>query len=425
MTVYIRKNSIYYAVILYTLKIIEKNRGIEFKHTESIEKAEIIWDDQSDHSEPINLSFYQSLAANQSRLNHQNLLDGKLLIQDENGREDIIVTIFYMINCLQEINPDKLDLDQYGRFKFSASYQSKFDKIEDNLVEHLIDRFCDKHGIQGVKEKSTFFISHDIDSLYGSFLQDGFWALKRMKIGVILKLMIFELSRKPHWKNIDRIIKINGEYDVRTTFFWLVNKSKGHQGIKNADYNLSNERGLLEKVHRSGNTNGLHKSCSDMSIDEELEKGNLKTTYNRYHFLKFLPHTDWRKISDSKLDFDSSLGFSEHHGFRNSYGKAFQPFDIEANKPYDFIEAPLNFMDTTFHRYLDVPVNEIAETIINFYEKNPKNCNFSLLWHNAYFTSYKYNSFLEEYKKIVSFIHENEIECIGPQELIEKNKLEW
>ena len=55
-----------------------------------------------------------------------------------------------------------------------------------------------------------------------------------MKVGVILNLILFELTRRPHWRNIDKIIKINNEHDVRSTFFWLVNKGKGTLNVQNA-----------------------------------------------------------------------------------------------------------------------------------------------------------------------------------------------
>lgn len=425
MKIYIKKNAIYYSPILYVLKVIEKNRSIHFTVIDSADKAHIIWDDGNENSENISLNFYNYIAGNRSNLKHGNFFDSSLEIKDANGKEDIIATIFYMVNCLQEIEPSENELDHYGRFKYTASYQSKFENIQNNLVEQFIDRFCEKHKIIADKHESTFFISHDIDTIYGSLLQDGFWALKKMKIGVLLNLIAFELSRKPHWRNIDKIIKINSEYDIRSTFFWLVNNGKGLQDIKNSDYNITKEHDLLKLVDQSNNTNGLHKSCSTMTIDAELKKLDIKTSYNRYHFLNFLPHRDWKKISNSKLNFDCSLGFAEQYGFRNSYGKAFQPFDIDENKPYDFVEAPLNFMDGTFHKYMKVPTNEIGNKIINFYEDNSQNCDLSLLWHNTYFTNYKYNSFIDEYKKIITFIYESKIDCVSPKELVEKNKLEW
>ena len=162
-----------------------------------------------------------------------------------------------------------------------------------------------------------------------------------------------------------------------------------------------------------------------MSIDEERARAPLNSSSNRYHFLNFLPHRDWRRLSDSGLNFDASLGFAEHYGFRNSYGKAFQPFDHRHRRPYDFVEAPLTFMDTTFHKYLDTPPDRVGDVIIDFYERNATHCDLSLLWHNNYVSDYKYGSFLKEYKKVLAYLYESNIDCLTPQELVEQNQLEW
>ena len=82
-------------------------------------------------------------------------------------------------------------------------------------------------------------------------------------------------------------------------------------------------------------------------------------------------------------------------------------------------------MDTTFDKYMKIPVNKIADIVIKFYEENPENCDISLLWHNTYFTDFKYNSFIDEYKKIIGFIYENKIECVNAIDLINENRLTW
>lgn len=425
MKVYIKPETDYYYPTLYVLKIIEKNKTVHFDFVNSREEADIYWDHTNPGSKPIQLTFYDSLQNGNSDLSQGSVFKTLPEIIDKNEKKDTIASIFYMVNCIQEINPKNNELDQFGRYKFESSYQSRFNLIEKNLVQQEIDAFCNEHNIKGTNKRSTFFISHDIDTLYGSLFQDGFWALKNMKINAILALIGFELMRRPHWRNIDKIIKIDSEYDVRSTFFWLVNKGKGTQDIMNADYNIRKEQDLIKLVNQSGFTNGLHKSCSEMSINEELEKGNLTNNFNRYHFLNFQPHADWGKISESRIELDCSLGFAEHYGFRNSYGKAFQPFDLKNNKPYDFVEAPLNFMDGTFHKYMKIPANKIGSIIIDFFENNPNNCDFSLLWHNTYFTNYKYNSFIEEYKKVLAYIYENKIGYLTPYELIKQNSLAW
>jgi hypothetical protein len=418
--VYVKTGEIYSNVIKYVLKLIEKNQSITFEFQTQKSGTKLIWDHLDSESHYIHIDFYNSIRNKDFKFK----INDTISIVDENGRIDLIASIFYKVNCLQEFgNP--AELDEYERFKYLSSYQFKFNLIEENLVQNEINQLLKQHSIEGENRQSRFFISHDIDTIYGSFLQDGLWAVKNRKVGVVLKLILNEVCGKPHWRNIDKILKISNEYDVYTTFFWLVNQGVGLANIKNSDYKIDKQKDLIDLVEKSGSFNGIHKSCSSDSFETELKKSTLKTTFNRYHFLKFLPEIDWEILSESPIQLDCSLGFAEHYGFRNSYGKSFQPYDVFNDQPYNFIEAPLHFMDTTFHQYLKIPKSKIGDIVIDFCEKNNQNCDFSLLWHNTYFTDYKYNSYLSEYKKILGYIYENKIEVLSPNHIIEENKLQW
>jgi hypothetical protein len=425
LKIHIRINTSYHYPILFTLLLIEKNQGVKFHFTDDMDDADVLWDHEHPRSEVINLDFFDEISKEKPDLSHQRILKVDQFVRDNENRKDIITTIFYMVNCLQEFSLGKNNLDTFGRFRFESSYQKRFNSIEKNLVQQYIDEFCNEKKIVGKPRASAFFISHDIDTIYGSILQDGYWALKNLRLGAMLAIIAGEISRRPHWKNMDRIMRINSEYDVKSTFFWLVNKGKGRQKIKNADYSIQSEQSLLKMTKERGFVSGLHKSSMDMSFEEELTKGKIIEPYNRFHFLNFLPSQHWPELSDSPIIFDSSLGFAEHYGFRNSYGSAFQPFDIKNNRPFDFVEAPLIFMDTTFHHYMKIEKRKIADIITDFYEANPSNCLFSLLWHNTYFTDYKYGGYLAEYKKILSFIYENKIKSLTPDEIIAEARLSW
>ncbi len=417
--VYIKENTDYYYPVRYVVKLIEKNQDIQIKFLDSPNHAQVIWDHSDERSQPICLMFYKELASRQLNPAKNNYFSREPAIFDEKGNKDIAATIFYMVNCCQELTAEESAFDHYGRFKYDASYQYRFDRVEENLVQQEIDLFMKSNGLSPRQSKTTLFISHDIDSIYGSFFQDGFWALKKMNPFVVLKLIVHELMKEHHWKNIDRVIKINGEYDVYSTFFWLVNKGKSRDGVINADYDLRKEQRLVNMVSNSGSHNGLHKSCSTMGIDDELQRSNLKTTFNRYHFLKFRTWDDWPRISDSQLQLDCSLGFAERYGFRNSYGKPFQPFDISKNKPFDFVEMPLHVMDTTLFGYMKIPVEAISEKVIGFFEKHNYNCTLSLLWHNTSFTDYKFGPLLKEYKKIMGYLYESKVKTSSPYEVSE------
>lgn len=418
MKVYIRCNSNYYKPIEYVLKLIANNQQMVFEHVDYPEYADIIFDHTLKNSQPISTYFYTELSKEAPVLNHPKFFEEEPIICTENGESDHVATIFYMVNCLQEYSLESEDLDKFERFRYRSSYQYKFNCIEDNLVQKVIDQLITSWKHTPSQIQSSLFISHDIDEIYASFLQDGFWSLKNFKPLAILQLFINEIIRKPHWKNMDKMMDINDEYDIKTTFFWLVNKGKGDLGIRNADYDILKEKSLLDLVEKRGFINGLHKSASDMTIDQEIDKGKLTTTINRYHFLKFQPAKDWSKISDSKLNFDSSLGFAEHYGFRNSYGRSFQPFNIKSQQLYDFIETPLNFMDRTLQGYMKLDKKYAGDTIINFIETNKHNCHISILWHNKFFTNYKFSGYLAEYKKVLEYIYENKFKCLTPVEIV-------
>ena len=179
MKIYIRQLTNYYYPIRYVIKLMEKNQSCRFDYVESAKDATLIWDHLDEKSQPISLSFYNDLKNNRSNLNHTICFRGSPFILCEKGKKDVIATIFYMVNCLQELSPQENDFDQYGRFKYKSSYQSRFNNIEENLVQEEIDHFFEDHGLKGTKKESTIFISHDIDTIYGSLFQDGLWALKK------------------------------------------------------------------------------------------------------------------------------------------------------------------------------------------------------------------------------------------------------
>mgnify|MGYP000943498260 FL=1 len=188
MKIYIRFQTDYYYPIRYVLKLIGQNQKVGFDFVTSGEEADLIWDHSDERSQPINLLFYQSLHSDLSDFPDAIGFGNFPAIFTNEGQKDEMATIFYMVNCIQELKPSEDALDQYGRFKYERSYQARFNNIEQNLVQDEIDNFIDKHKLKGTKTRSSVFISHDIDSIYGSIVQDGFWALKNRKFSVMLQI---------------------------------------------------------------------------------------------------------------------------------------------------------------------------------------------------------------------------------------------
>lgn len=420
--IFIKKDQSYSKPIEYILSQFSKNKSCVFSFETDKASAQLIFDHSDPTSLPINIDFYDSLL-NKRIFSHDAYFNsGPYILFQNSNKPDWLATAFYMINSFQEYNiePQNDFLDKYGRFRYDKSYQSKFDCIEKNIVQECFDSFAKENIIFSeltkVNRKTKVFISHDIDTINGSFLQDGLWAVKRGRLDIILKLIMNEVLLNPDWKNMDKITKLHSEHDLKSTFFWLATKKVGENRIKNADYSVEKYRKLIEKSA----SHGLHKSCYNFSFGEELEMLPFDTKLNRYHFLKFTLPNSWDDIQKSALKLDSSLGFAERYGFRNSYGLPFRPYNISTRTSYDFIEVPLNIMDGAIHRYMKIPLKETGSSIIDFFEKNKTNSIISLLWHNTYFTNYKYSGYLQEYKKVLFYLNQSGIQSISPEEIIKE-----
>ncbi|MBL4624030.1 MAG: hypothetical protein JKY42_02640, partial [Flavobacteriales bacterium] len=124
------------------------------------------------------------------------------------------------------------------------------------------------------------------------------------------------------------------------------------------------------------------------------------------------------ELDKANISLDFSLGFAEHYGFRNSYGVPFRPFDLSTSTTNNVLEIPLAIMDTTFHTYLKTPRKDIANLIIDFLDGNKQGKLISILWHNKFFTSYKFKGYLAIYKTMLEYFEQENIRPIDQSEIL-------
>lgn len=424
MKVYIDKGFEFKEEIKYIFEIFLLNKQIEYFFSDDLGNSDFIISNDSKSDLVVNEKFFRDIKS--KKYHYKNYFNDECIIRRLDNSIDYLCCAFYMLNSIQEFGCE--EQDEHGRFCYKNSYQYQFSNIEENLVQNCFDKLLvsneklSKHSRKS--SKSKFFLSHDIDTVYGSFAQDGYYALKKGRLDIILKLIFNLVMFRPSWLNIGKIMSIESQYDFRSIFFWLVNKGKLNKKEKNADYSITNKkiRLLMNQVEQSGWENGLHKSISDESFGEEINKLGVAVSSNRYHYLKFRLPNAYKDLQQSGLKLDSSLGFAEVIGFRNNYGLPFRPFDFENRKPFDFIEVPLNIMDQTFFGYNKLPPKQISKKIISFFEKNNSNCVISILWHNNFFSNYKYKGYLDAYKELLAYFFEKNINCVTTKELINSFK---
>lgn len=420
--VYIESNQPFTEAVKYTWHLFSHNKHVTYQWVSEKETADIVIGRETTADIAIADDVHRLFA--KGIFDQQEIFRTEPVIRHANGAPDLLSTCFYMINSLQEYGAG--GKDEIGRFQFKNSYQFRFGTILQNTVQHYFNELA-KHPKLKVpdtpKNTSSVFISHDIDNVSNAWIEDGFAALKAGQVHHIFRLLFHAAIQKPDWLNMDKIMAIHDEYSLNSTFFWLVNKGKVNKRMVNADYDVRSGKikAIIKKVKDSGFENGIHKSISPDSFKTEFGKLEFTPIANRYHYLKFTLPAAYEELENSGIKLDSSLGFAEHYGFRNSWGQAFQPYNATRQKAFQVVEIPLHVMDRTFNNYMKTPVDKVSDLVISFFEQNRYNCTLSLLWHNNFFNSLKYKGYTEEYKKIIAYLYENNFKSLRQQEIIDKH----
>ena len=335
---------------------------------------------------------------------------------------DKLGAAFFFMNCLWERDANRTT-DHWGRSEFTGSIWQEFGfKRPFCLVNNLFDELAHALGIPIPEEKSSVFLSHDIDAVNSAWLEDGKVALKKGRLLTFLKEMKNQITGNPAWFNFKEIVDLEKEYGARSTFFWIPT-DKAIPGVgKNADYQIKSlkMRTELEELSSMGATHGVHKSIDDSSIKEEVDQLGLDINANRYHYLKFSFDDLITELNASGLKMDASLGYAEVYGFRNGYSLPFIPFDIDNMRSSSFVEVPLAIMDATFSRYQKMDGQKATEEILSFIKEHEKNAVISVLWHNTHFTDLKYEGYPAVYTHILQYLQENEMVSVSPLDIINK-----
>lgn len=355
------------------------------------------------------------------------LEDGNLFFND-----DLLKSAFYLLSGYQEYNSK--DMDQLGRYDFQSSIQYKLSITAIPVVNYYfqwilngIDEFCKANGIKYNKQQHdhpfTFFLTHDIDRLrfysLNNFLQRikdilGITQNRQSKAKSFKQMFdilmnISGILKNPDpWWNFEYLTTLEKKNGIISTFYFL------QKDIKHRDsyYNFSDPE-IKELIHKLIDLDceaGIHGTISSASDLEnmrwqklELEKitGSAIKGVRQHNLIYSNPETA-RIHQEAKYQYDSTLGFAEHEGFRNSYCHPFRLYNFQQDKAFDCWEIPLNAMDVTLFHYRNMDIKSAKENLLKLISEIKKfNGIFSLLWHNNHFNEDLIPGITEFYEKLL------------------------
>lgn len=347
---------------------------------------------------------------------------------------DIIGASFYLLSGWDEFISAKTD--NLGRHIFSDSIQHKLKIIELPVVNYYYDIL--KTAIEkayNIKIKYKFnnpslCLTHDIDNCQTAWTEAGMYELKKAHFFSVTKLIFKHIFAQDDWFNFDKILQIENKFDAKSSFYFLPQKGKTPNGFKNADYKIESKKiqQAIKNIKQNGSEVGIHSAFgTHLNVDNfktDLQKfNNEKPVGGRFHFLMYNNPLTVQVLEKNNILYDSTLGYSEHTGFRNSTAYPFFIYDLQNDKTSNVLEIPLNIMDATlfYKKYMQLDKSQILPKISELLNEVKKfNGVLTILWHNNFFSDYKYKGWKEIYIKILELAKQNNFTFVNGEQILKK-----
>ena len=272
-------------------------------------------------------------------------------------------------------------------------------------------------------------LTHDVDRTFKSY--QYLTHLTRAVLKRDVRNATYHLSsffkKNPYW-NFDKIIQIENQFDVKSTFFFL-NESIKFNPLSISDLTLSAGRYdiqapdivcMIKWLNKSGWEIGLHGSYNSFK-DRQLLLKEKKILENivgheiygvRQHYLNLNDKT-WRIQKGCGLKYDASYGFTDNIGFKDNQISPFRPFDD------DFLVFPLAVMDSCYFSRENRlgKLTEIIETV------RDKDALLVINWHQRHFNEREFPGYLKGYVRMLEKFKEMEARFYTLKEFYTKKNI--
>src|SRR5467141_1762142 len=308
---------------------------------------------------------------------------------------DLLASMLLTLSRFEESQSDERDI--HGRFLAAQSVALKHNFLHRPIVDEyglalqqVIQALLP--GWRPPERKLRVKVSHDVDEigipldLTNSL---GHTVKRHKPFATLRDLLGPALGLRPSLlEAVFRITELSKDHGLASALYWKNSpKSEWDSGY---DLSLKHVHKVVSHLKNEGVELGVHPSYYTFDnlqrLDDEVEQickvFDESRVGGRQHFLRWHPRTwqDWEKCG---LAYDSTVGFSDHIGFRAGTCVPYRPWSLELDREIDLLEIPLLAMDVTLAYYMDLAPEESVELLLQCAQR----CKivggvFTLLWHN-------------------------------------------
>ena len=287
---------------------------------------------------------------------------------------DIFSSAFYLVTRCEEYSTKRRD--HHDRFSAYESLAYKKSFLEKPVINHwaleLRNKIHDRFPLLTYKKKSAKIISTiDVDQLFAikarGFKRTSGRLLKQLITfdvkNIVHTLSVLLFNRKDPFDTFDYILSLSKEGGHELIFFMHLGNYAAYD--KSIAWNHLHMRATIKKLSNAAFV-GIHPSYQASGNDEKLrieiqryqELLVKNPDKSRQHYLKlYFPQT-YRKLIESKVKEDYTLGYSECIGFRASICTPFKFYDLYSEQTTDLMLFPFAAMDRALKDGMKLSVEE-------------------------------------------------------------------
>jgi hypothetical protein len=193
------------------------------------------------------------------------------------------------------------------------------------------------------------------------------------------------------------IMDLSENQGLRSSFNFMTDRSAG---IIDGNYSMADPwiRQLLRRIHKRGHEIGLHPSYMTFQNPSQIQREfdllrrvaeaegiSQEKWGGRQHYLRWEAPVTWQAYEDAELNYDATLSFADHIGFRCGTCYEYPAFNLRSRTPLKLRERPLVIMECSAldKHYMNLPF-DLAQEELGMLKENCRlfDGDFTLLWHN-------------------------------------------
>jgi hypothetical protein len=326
---------------------------------------------------------------------------------------DVFGSAFFMLTRYEEVV--KTARDEHDRFSAALSLAHKEGFLERPIIDEYVEILwaCLQRlwpRLERKKHEYRLTLTHDVDhplaclgqslpqvlrSSIGDLIRRNDVSLAVSRLHTLFRDETQGFDKDPY-NTFEFLMDISERNSVRSTFYFITAGSDEMGSYYPVE--MSWITNLMKTMHSRGHEIGLHSSygsyLDEQRIQAEFGKlmeivgrlGIVQSRWgNRQHYLRWRTPVTWRLLDEAGVDYDATLSYADHVGFRCGVCREFAVYDVVNRCEMRIREKPLIAMDVslTDPRYMRLPQDDIPRVLSELARCCKVVCGeFTLLYHN-------------------------------------------